>query len=194
MIPGVLYADRKNRPKPVLLASVALLMATEAALAVLDAGVAMLAGLMLGFFVAFNVLEALLPALVSRAAPASGRGAAIGVYNTTQTLGVFFGGLIGGWVASRYGTTTVFAVCAVLSALWLTLAAGMRAPIQVNELSTITFSIASGVNLERLHQALAGVRGVREAEIVAAERIAHLKVVPGQWDEHRVRKLITGEV
>jgi MFS family permease len=194
MIPGVLYADRKNRPKPVLLASVALLMATEAALAVLDAGVAMLAGLMLGFFVAFNVLEALLPALVSRAAPASGRGAAIGVYNTTQTLGVFFGGLIGGWVASRYGTTTVFAVCAVLSALWLTLAAGMRAPIQVNELSTITFSIASGVNLEGLHQALAGVRGVREAEIVAAERIAHLKVVPGQWDENKVRKLTTGEV
>jgi hypothetical protein len=82
----------------------------------------------------------------------------------------------------------------LLSALWLALAAGMRAPIQVNELSTITFSIASGVNLEGLHQALAGVRGVREAEIVAAERIAHLKVVPGQWDEHRVRKLITGEV
>lgn len=193
MIPGVVYADRKNRPKPVLLASVALLMGAEAALAGLDAGIALLAGLMLAFFAAFNILEAVLPALVSRAAPAQGRGAAIGVYNTTQTLGVFFGGLVGGWVASRYGTTTVFAVCAVLSALWLALAAGMRAPVQVNELSTFTFSIASGVNLEGLHQALAGVRGVREAEVVAAERIAHLKVVPGQWDEHRVRKLITGE-
>jgi MFS family permease len=194
MIPGVVYADRKNRPKPVLLAAVALLVAAEAALAAVDAGIAMLAGLMLGFFAAFNVLEALLPALVSRAAPASGRGGAIGVYNTTQTLGVFFGGLVGGWVASSYGTTAVFAVCAVLSALWLAVAAGMRAPIQVNQLSTITFSIASGVNLEGLHQALAGVRGVREAEIVAAERIAHLKVVPGQWDENRVRELITGEV
>lgn len=194
MIPGVLYADRRNRPKPVMLASVALLVAVQAALAAVDAGIAMLAGLMLGFFAAFNILEALLPALVSRAAPASGRGAAIGVYNTTQTLGVFFGGLIGGWVASHYGTATVFALCALLSALWLALAAGMRAPIRVNELSTITFSIASGVNLDGLHQALAGVRGVREAEIVAAERIAHLKVVPGQWDENRVRKLTTGEV
>lgn len=196
MTPAVLYADRRNRPKPVLLASVALLMAVEAALAAFDpgTGVAMLAGLMLAFFAAFNVLEALLPALVSRAAPATGRGAAIGVYNTTQTLGVFFGGLVGGWVASRYGTTTVFAVCAVLSAVWLALATGMRPPIPVNELSSITFSIAAGVKLEGLHQALAGVHGVREAEIVAAERIAHLKVVPGQWDEHRVRKLITGEV
>ena len=194
MIPGVLYADRKNRPKPVLLASVALLVAVEAALAALDAGLAILAGLMLAFFVAFNVLESILPALISRAAPAQGRGAAIGVYNTTQTLGVFFGGLVGGWVASRYGTATVFAVCAVLSAMWLLLAAGMRSPVQVNELSTITFSIASGVNLDGLHQALTGVHGVREAEVVATERIAHLKVVPGQWDEHRVRKLITGEV
>ncbi|HEU4353656.1 MAG TPA: MFS transporter [Burkholderiales bacterium] len=194
MIPGVLYADRKNRPKPVLLASVALLVAVEAALATLDASLAVLAGLMLAFFAAFNVLEAILPALVSRAAPAQGRGAAIGVYNTTQTLGVFFGGLIGGWIASSYGTTTVFAVCAVLSTVWLVVAAGMRPQVQVNELSTITFSIASGVNLEGLHRALAGVRGVQEAEVVAAERIAHLKVVPGQWDEHRVRKLITGEV
>ena len=194
MVPGIVYADRKNRPKPVLLASVALLMAVEAALAALDTGIAVLAGLMLAFFAAFNVLEAMLPALVSRAAPARGRGAAIGVYNTTQTLGVFFGGLIGGWVASRYGTTMVFVVCAVLSAIWFALAAGMRAPAQVNELSSITFSIASGVNLDGLHQALAGVHGVREAEVVAALRIAHLKVVPGQWDEHRVRKLITGEV
>ena len=60
-----------------------------------DAGLASLAALMLAFFVAFNVLEALLPSLVSRLAPAEGRGVAIGVYNTTQTLGVFFGGLAG---------------------------------------------------------------------------------------------------
>jgi hypothetical protein len=64
----------------------------------------------------------------------------------------------------------------------------------VNELSSLTFSIAAGVNLEGLREALAGVQGVREAEVVADERIARLKVVPGAWDEHRVRKLITGEV
>jgi MFS family permease len=161
----------------------------------LGGSIAVLAVLMLGFFVAFNVLEALLPSLVSRIAPERGRGAAIGVYNTTQTLGVFFGGLLGGWVASHYGTTRVFAVCAALATLWLVFAAGMRAPsARVNELSSITFSIASGVSLEGLREALAGVHGVHEAEVFAAERIAHLKVVPGQWDEHRVRKLITGEV
>jgi hypothetical protein len=69
-----------------------------------------------------------------------------------------------------------------------------RPPAPVNELSSLTFSIAAGVNLDELREALAGVRGVREAEVLTAERIARLKVVPGQWDEHRVRKLITGEV
>ena len=194
MVPAVLYADRRNASKPVLIGAVVLLVGAEAAFAILGGGIAALAAVMLGFFVAFNVLEALLPSLVSRHAPAAGRGAAIGVYNTTQTLGVFFGGLLGGWVASRYGTTGVFAACAVLSAVWLALAAGMRHPPAVNELSSLTFSIASGVNLDGLREALARVQGVREAEVVAAERIARLKVVPGQWDEHRVRKLITGEV
>jgi MFS family permease len=195
MIPAVLHADRRNRPKPVLVASVVLLLFAEAAFAVLDGGLLAIAAPMLAFFVAFNVLEALLPSLVSRIAPAQGRGIAIGVYNTTQTLGVFFGGLLGGWVASHQGDTGVFVVCAVLVAVWLAVAVGMRSPAApVNDLSRLTFSIAAGVNLEGLREALAGVQGVREAEIVVAERIARLKVVPGQWDEHRVRKLITGEV
>ncbi len=139
MLPAVLYADRRNRPKPVLVAAVVLLLATEALLAASGGGVAVLAALMLGFFVAFNVLEALLPSLVSRFAPAEGRGAAIGVYNTTQTLGVFFGGLLGGWVASRYGTTGVFAACTLLSVLWLAVAVGMRPPAAVNEVPSPTF-------------------------------------------------------
>jgi MFS family permease len=136
MIPPVLYADRRNRPKGVLVGAVALLALVEAALAFSSPGLAMLAVLMLGFFVAFNLLEAMLPSLVSRIAPAHGRGVAIGVYNTTQTLGVFFGGWIGGWIARHHGAAGVFFACAALSALWLVVAAGMRpVPRPVNGLS-----------------------------------------------------------
>jgi len=196
MIPPILYADRKNRPKPILLGAVALLVVVEGLLAASEASLAAHAALMLGFFAAFNVLEAMLPALVSRAAPAHGRGLAIGVYNTTQTLGVFFGGLIGGAVAKHYGAHAVFATCAVLSLLWLVAALGMRPPPApaVNGLSSLTFSIAAGVKIDGLREALAGVHGVREAEVLAHERIVRLKVVPGQWDESSVRKLVTGEV
>jgi MFS family permease len=72
------------------------------------------------------VLEALLPSLVSRIAPAHARGTAIGIYNTTQTLGLFCGGLMGGWVAGRFGPAAVFGACAALAIGWLALAAGMR--------------------------------------------------------------------
>jgi MFS family permease len=195
MVPPVLYADRSNRPKPVLIGAVALLLLVEAGLYLVGASLAALGGLMLAFFVAFNVLEALLPSLISRIAPAGARGTAIGVYNTTQTLGLFFGGLAGGWLAKNYGAASVFAAGAVLSGVWLAVALGMRPlPALVNQLSSLTLSIAAGVNLEGLAEALARVPGVREAQVLSQERIAQLKVVPGQWDEGSVRKLVTGEV
>lgn len=128
MVPPVLYADRRNRPKPVMVGAVAMLFAVQAALAAVAASIAALALLMLVFFVAFNVLEALLPSLVTRVAPAKARGMAIGVYNTTQTLGLFFGGLAGGWLAKHFGAAAVFGGCAVISLVWLALAAGMRSP------------------------------------------------------------------
>jgi hypothetical protein len=50
------------------------------------------------------------------------------VYNTAQTLGLFFGGLAGGWIASRHGPGAVFGACAGVTLLWLAAAAGMGAP------------------------------------------------------------------
>src|SRR2546428_2871759 len=99
MVPPVLYADRRNRPKPVLLGGVALLLAVEAGLAATKAGsLAALAALMLAFFIAFNLLEAMLPSLVSRLAPSRGRGVAIGVVKTPPTPGGVLCGLVGGRV------------------------------------------------------------------------------------------------
>ena len=128
MLPPIHYADRRNRPKPVLVGAVAVLVAVAAGLALAGRSVPLLAVLLFAFFAAFNVLEAMLPSLVSRLAPARARGTAIGVYNTAQTLGLFFGGLAGGWIASRHGSGAVFGACAGLTALWLATAAGMQPP------------------------------------------------------------------
>jgi predicted MFS family arabinose efflux permease len=114
-----------------------LLIAVEAFL-IFSTSVMAYGAALLAFFVAFNVLEALLPSLVSRIAPAHARGTAIGVYNTTQTLGLFFGGLAGGWLAKHYGAAAVFAACALLSTLWLAAASAMRSPGEVNGLSRVT--------------------------------------------------------
>ena len=138
MLPPVFYADRRNRPKPVLVGSVVLLALVLLALAASGAGgpgIPALAALLLAFFVSFNVLEALLPSLVSRIAPVASRGAAIGVYNTAQTLGLFFGGLAGGWLAKHHGAGVLFGVCAALTLAWLAAAAGMRAPGRASEVN-----------------------------------------------------------
>ena len=126
MAPFILHADRRDRAKPVMVGAIILLALVEFGLGLAGARLYGLAVGLLGFFVAFNILEALTPSLVTRVAPAEARGAAIGVFNTTQTLGLFAGGLAGGWLARHGGSHTVFAVCGILSVAWLGLAAGMR--------------------------------------------------------------------
>ena len=78
------------------------------------------------FFVAFNVLEALQPSLVSRVAPASHRGLALGFYNTSQAAGLFAGGALGGWLLGQGGASVVFAAAGVLAVAWLGVTWAMR--------------------------------------------------------------------
>ena len=84
--------------------------------------------LMFVFFIGFNTLEASQPSLASRLAPAHARGAALGVYNTLQSVGFFVGGAVGGWLASVHGAAGLFAVCGAAMLVWLMLAWPMRVP------------------------------------------------------------------
>ncbi len=89
---------------------------------------AVLAGLLFVFFCGFNVLESCQPSLASRVAPAHARGAALGVYNTLQSLGFFAGGAAGGWLVKTAGSSALFMACSAMMLLWLMLAWPMRAP------------------------------------------------------------------
>ena len=80
------------------------------------------------FFIAFNVLEAIQPSLIARIAPAHAKGAALGVYNTTQSLGLFLGGLLGGLLVKFLGTSAVWLVCALLALIWLGVGLSMALP------------------------------------------------------------------
>ena len=91
--------------------------------------VSALAVLLFVFFCGFNVLEASQPSLASRVAPAHARGAAMGVYNTLQSLGFFAGGVLGGWLVKHLGVQGLFAGCAGGMLLWLVVAWPMRAPV-----------------------------------------------------------------
>jgi MFS family permease len=133
MAPALLYAERNGRMKFLFLASIGLLLAVELGFAVCLDNFPFLVGLLLFFFVAFNVLEACLPSLVSRVASAASRGTALGVYNTTQALGLFAGGAAGGWLAQNWGPVSVFVFGFAAVALWLFAAFGMRVPVDAAE-------------------------------------------------------------
>ena len=87
-----------------------------------------LVALLVAFFAVFNILEAVLPSMITRFAPPAARGTALGVYNTTQTLGLFVGGAGGGWLAQQYGESAVFVCGFALVALWGVGASFMNAP------------------------------------------------------------------
>jgi len=141
------------------------------------------------FFLAFNLLEATLPSLVSKIAPAGSKGTAIGVYNAFQFLGLFMGGAVGGFFAQHVNNAAVFAFSAGLAVAWLLLALSMNPPPPVR---TRMFHVGAldAAGAARLSRALAAVDGVVEAVVVAGEGVAYLKVRLGDWDDHGARSLI----
>jgi MFS family permease len=75
--------------------------------------------ILLIYFVGFNFLEATLPSLISRLSPKNLKGLVLGAYNTSQSLGIFVGGILGGFIASRYGNQAIFIVSALFLLIWL---------------------------------------------------------------------------
>jgi MFS family permease len=128
MVPAIIVAEKFNKVQAVFVAAILLLLATLLILWLEGTSFAMVVTGLLSFFVAFNILEAMLPSLVSRVAPARAKGAALGVYNTTQAFGLFLGGALGGWLAKNAGTEVVFSAGAGLVAVWFTVAVTM-APV-----------------------------------------------------------------
>jgi len=128
MVPAIIIAEKRQKMKPIFLMAVALLVLTQAVLGLgRESFVALVAGLLI-FFTAFNILEASLPSLISRVAPPRAKGAALGVYNTTQAIGLFLGGALGGWLSQNIGSGAVFIACGGLALTWLAIAAGMQPP------------------------------------------------------------------
>ncbi|MCV6605345.1 MAG: MFS transporter, partial [Porticoccaceae bacterium] len=129
MIPAIIAAERGGRMKPVFLGAIALAALSLGGFSLgFERGAVVALSLLFLFFMAFNLLEASLPSLVSKTAPAGTRGTAMGVYSTSQFLGAFVGGVLGGWLLPLYGVAGLFAVLALLAALWLLLVFSMEAP------------------------------------------------------------------
>ncbi|MFM1806638.1 MAG: hypothetical protein RL212_897 [Pseudomonadota bacterium] len=124
MAPIIMVSERRKRMKPAFLFGIASMMVAQLMMASLDS----LSGLALAvliYFIGFNILEAMQPSLVSRWA-SNAKGTALGIYNTTQSAGLFLGGLLGGWILQNMGEAAVFYIGAALIFSWLIIALTMR--------------------------------------------------------------------
>jgi MFS family permease len=127
MAPAMMQADRPGRSKPIFIGGVALLFVGQAVLAFSNTVLVWTITGLVVFFTAFNLLEAKLPSLISKFAPADAKGTAVGVYSSVQFFGTFVGAAVGGWLSQHFGPTAVFAFCLALTAAWIVVSASMAA-------------------------------------------------------------------
>ena len=183
MLPLIIQAERKGHTRPVFLFAIALLVVAELGLFLLPVSVASVVFMLFVFFTAFNLLEAMLPSLISRVAPADCRGTAMGFYSSAQFAGVFLGGALGGVLHGLYGLHAIFLISAAGAVLWLLLAFSMSRP---EKLSSYIYKIVTTEDAAGLSRRLAALAGVTEVVVIAEEGVAYLKVDKQLFDESQL--------
>jgi len=194
MVPAIIYAEKQSKIKQVFVSAVFLMCIAQLIFAFsIHAFMGIVASLFV-YFVAFNVLEASLPSIISKISPAASKGTAIGVYNTCQSLGVFVGGSVGGYLSHHMGFASVFVFCGAMMFLWLILALSMQAPPAVKTKMyglDLAHEILSTHQAEALQLQLLTLAGVIEAAVLPKERTVILKINQSvDWDETQIHTLL----
>ncbi|VAW80641.1 Inner membrane transport protein YajR [hydrothermal vent metagenome] len=174
-IPFIIQAEKHRRIKPVFVGSVLVVGLAELLLFGFHNQVVTIGIGLFVFYSAFNLLEALLPSLIAKMAPAESKGTAMGFYSSAQFFGAFVGGAGGGWLHGRFGLSSVFLFCAVAALVWLALAAGMKAPRYLNT-RLLRIGALDSSAAQQLAKRLSGVPGVAEVVVIAEDEVAYLKV------------------
>lgn len=174
VLPPIIYAESKRKMRRVFIFCVAVILIAEIILWLADTSFWPLVSGVLLFFIAFNLMEALLPSWVSKEAPAGYKGTAMGIYATGQFLGVACGGTIGGWLAAHTGVHTVFLFGGGLTFAWLLLSFTMREPPYLASLRlTLNHKQILPNNTQ---QQLIQLAGVHQVLIVPQEHCIYVKI------------------
>jgi len=184
MVPFIIIAERKHAMKAVFNgAIVTLIIATL--LFLQSESLWMTVSALTLFLTGFNLLEASLPSLIAKTAPATQKGTAMGIYSSSQFLGAFAGGAIGGYAHQTWGFQGVHITVLVALVFWLLIALTMKKP---SYLSTYLLNVQN-VSVEQL----LAVEGVVEVSLIDDEaesgQVAYLKVKKRILDEEKLLSL-----
>ena len=187
VVPFIIIAEVKRKMKLVFVSCVALLLIAE--LVLWQAGVhfwTLVVGVQL-FFFAFNLMEAILPSLISKESPAGYKGTAMGIYSTSQFLGVAIGGSVGGWVFQHVDAQAVFLLGAGIAIVWLLVSLTMQEPPYVSSLRMV---LDRADNAQSLEQRLRQAPGVSNVLIIPEERAAYIKIDSKTTNRQEIEALI----
>jgi len=193
IVPFIILAEKKRKMKKVFLGAIATLSIAGIGFALFHENLTMLIVFLSVFFCGFNLLEATLPSLVSKTAPADLKGTAMGAYSSSQFLGLFFGGIIGGWFNGQFGVTAVFLACAGLAASWFAVSFFMKEPRYLAGL-LISIEAMSKNDADIFVYELAKVTGIVEVVLHHEEAVVYLKVENVQLDKERLQILINEHI
>ncbi|MEO2173917.1 MAG: MFS transporter, partial [bacterium] len=143
------------------------------------------------FFMAFNLLEVMLPAMVSKLAPAGARGTAMGIYSTAQFAGAFVGGATGGYIAGAWSMSHLMYANALISVIWFFVIIGMPAANNHRSMS-VSLSRIDKPAPNEMRDALLSIDGVIDAVFIEGEEVAYLKVDDDLLDSQALQKLSRG--
>ncbi len=188
MVPFIIIAEAKRKMKQVFVGAIFVLVIAEICFNLFHSSAYQIAAVLLVFFTAFNLLEASLPSLVAKLSPAENKGTAMGVYSTSQFLGAFTGGVIGGKTMEIYGIHGVYTFAAISLLCWLLIAVTMKNP---RYLSSFIVKINQAKEADVIHitHLLTEVVGVAEAVVVIEDGEAFLKVDLHALDRERLNEI-----
>jgi predicted MFS family arabinose efflux permease len=189
-VPFIIIAEKKRKMKPVFLGAIAVIVLAELGLSQTGGNLYAIIGGLFVFFCGFNLLEATLPSLVSKTAPGDLKGTAMGAYSSCQFMGLFIGGLVGGWFKGAYGETAVFLFCAAAALSWLLVASRMTPPRYLANM-LISLSHLDEAKANELGDGMLDIKGVAEVTLNFADGVAYLKVDNQQLDKAQLQDLLT---
>lgn len=175
MVPFIIVGEKKRKMKPVLCGAIALLALAAASMTGVGQSLWLAWAVLFFFFMAFNLLEASLPSLISKEAPAAAKGTAMGVYSTSQFFGAFLGGALGGGLLQTAGLDGVLWLMAAALVVWLLVALTMPAPGYTTSF-VVQLKNAVSISFDEIDQNLRKLPGVEDVVIVEEAAMAYLKV------------------
>ncbi|MCF6323115.1 MAG: MFS transporter [Gammaproteobacteria bacterium] len=188
-IPFIIIAEKKRKIKEVFVAAIAGILIAQLGLVFFYDSLWAICLLLACFFIAFNTLEALLPSLIAKFSPADKKGTAMGVYSTSQFLGAFVGGLLGGAIYGWFDLPGVFFFCTVVAGAWFFVARTMEIPRFLANFMLHVGDIQED-QVEKLEYDLKQVKGVVEALYVEEEGTAYLKVDNRELDGNALEQFV----